>query len=434
MIAYLQLFTRLGSCVYWSDQLLAQQNTIYLADPTGMAEDLASIYAGRLDLIPNSTTIIQGFASTMASQINTPVQYANNTLGDLQAALQAPSAQPQTILPLLYADMVSNGQTVQSNVIATPIVAAAGSNIGNGILRFGTMNVLGITDERIINEVVSFRCTNSLYSRGAAGSERFSVCGSPSLPSPTFYGPLGTGNPTNLTVADSKTLLNNGNFETWTVANTPDNWTIIHGVPGTTILENIYNQHNGSACLELAGNGVATQIELNQIIAPAVGSNTIYAAGIWIRKMGTVTSGSTLAVTIKGAGAATQTICSIDPSTLTTSYQLYTVFWATSTTVGNSVPPDYQIDINWTSANAAGAAAVILIDDAVLVRPLNYGYVSYAIFEGSIPFAVGDTITSTTAVTISGTFQSWFARFEQFSLPSSLTPTISDALANSQPT
>jgi len=49
-------------------------------------------------------------------------------------------------------------------------------------------------------------------------------------------------------------MLNNGDFETFTVANTPDNWTVATGTIGTTLLENT-GYHRGAKCLRIKGDG-----------------------------------------------------------------------------------------------------------------------------------------------------------------------------------
>lgn len=429
---YGTLFAELGRAVYWSDFLIAQQNTIYLAAVTGMAADFQNLFGsfGDFALIPNIQTIVQSFANAMAGQVQTPVQIANNVLANLQADLNAPGTQPQQILPLLYADMVANNETVEHNVINAAVITPAASNVGNGVLVASNLNVLGITDERIFNQTVSFVCTQSLYSGGVAGGERFSVNGFPSLPSPAFYGPLGTGNPSSLTVADSQNRLTNGNFETWSGSpNAPQGWTVVAGTLVTNIVQNTANPHTGLSALEMLGDGATTTVSISQNIASQARANTVYCLSCWLRKAGSVSAGSTITISIQGTGAVTQTAVSLDPSTLTTAYQLFHIFYSSASNLGNGIPADYVCKISWTAANAAGSGAQVLIDDVVLVTPVVYGFTSYVLLAGSTGFVVGDSFTSTTSVYSSGAFQSWLARFMGAVLPSSPTPSIPDSLA-----
>lgn len=424
-LSYSTIFTRIGRATFWSNSLVAYQDTIYLADTFGMADDVLDVFNSARDLVLNFEQSVLGFAATMAGQIGTLTNVTNSVLASLQKDLNAPNTQAQTMLAYLYRQMVTDSQTVLENLIATPVVTPSGSNNGNGLLKASTINALGLTDQRSITQSVQFLCTQSQWSGGTALAERFSIVGYPQPSSPNLFQTQGNGNGS-ISVADSQNLISNGNFETWNVADTPTNWTISAGVAGVTIKENTALPHNGIAALSYTGNGVATTVTITQNISAQITSNTVYAIGVWVRKSGTVNAGSTFAITVTGTGAATQTVLSLDPNTLTTSYVLHWVFFATSSIVP---PSDYAVNISWTAANTAGASAVLLVDDLVLVRPTVYGSVQYAIFGGSTGFAVNDTITVATQVTSAGVFQTYFSRWFNFQLPSSATPSISDSLA-----
>lgn len=427
MINYTLQFSRMGRAAFWSNSLVAYQDTIYLAETFGMADDVLDVFNGARDLVLNFESSVIGFAATMAGQIGTLTGVTNSVLASLQKDLNAPGAQPSTILPYLYRQMVTDSQTVLENVIATPVVTPAGSNNGNGLLKTSTLNALGITDQRSITQSVQFLCTQSQWSGGSALAERFSIVGYPQPSSPNLFQTQGNGNGT-ISVADSQNLITNGNFETW-ASSAPSSWTVVAGVAGTTIVQNTALPHHpGGSALSFVGNGVATTVTISQNISSQIRANTVYALGVWVRKSGTVNAGSTLTISITGAGVSTQTVVSIDPTALMTSYELATVFFATSSIVP---PSNYAVNIAWTSANTAGATAVVLVDDIVLVRPTVYGSVQYAIFGGSTGFAVNDKITVATQVTSAGVFQTYFARWFNAQLPSASAGnnSISDALA-----
>jgi hypothetical protein len=424
-LQYSVIFGRIGRSTFWSNSLVAYQETIYLADTFGMADDVLDYFNSARELVLNFEQSVIGFAASMAGQISTLTNVTNAVLGSLQKDLNAPNTQAQTILAYLYRQMVIDGQTVQRNVIDAPVITPSGSNNGNGLLKASTLNVLGITDERSLTQSVQFLCTSSQWSGGTSLAEQFSIVGYPLPSSPNLFQTQGNGNGS-ISVADSQNLLSNGNFETWNVADTPTSWTIVAGVAGVTIKENTALPHNGLAALSYTGNGVATTVTISQNISGQVNSNVVYALGVWVRKSGTVNAGSTLTINITGTGVTTQTVLAIDPNTLTTSYVLHWVFFATQSIVP---PSDYAVNIAWTAANTAGASAVILVDDIVLVRPTVYGSVQYAIFGGSTGFAVNDSIFSVTNVSSVGVFQTYFGRWFNFQLPSSATPSISDSLA-----
>lgn len=422
------LFTQLGRVVAWCNTLTNYQNSIYLAANTGLADNLQTAFDTNRSPVNGFQSQVQGFASAMAGQVSQVQQIATPTLAQLQGALNAPSSNPQVILPLLAGYMVANSQTIQSTVPAAPTITPNGGNIGNDVLVISNLNEYGVVDETSINETVSLVCTSSQYSGGTAGAEQFSIVGQPTLSAST-YGVHGNGN-SSIRVTDSQNLVVNGNFETWSVANTPDGWTTT-GTIGVNILENTANPHSGTAALEMDGDGSTPTIGVSQVIAPLMRSQTVYVCSVWLRISGTVSSGSTLAVDLTGTGFSTQTIASIDPSTLTTSYQQYTLFFAMPTNAGGGVPADLTVNISWTSANSAGASAVILVDDLVVATPVNFGGMQYALFRGSVDPVVGDQYTVVTSLTSAGVFQSWFALWfgEVGQLPSSATPTISDSLA-----
>lgn len=424
-INYTTLFTELGRCVFWSNTLLTEQNTLFLAPTTGEADNLLTQYEGDRQFVPNFQVQVQSQATTMAAWVGQAVQIANNTLAGLQSALNAPNTNPATILPLLSAQMVVDSQTIEHSVITAPAITPGGSNVGNGVLLATTLNGMGVVDQRIGPETITFACISSQWSGGTAGAEVFTINGQPNTPGPNVYGNIGHGSGDQFSVADSRNKISNGNFETWTVTNTPTGWVTV-GTIGTNIKETTAVVHSGTAALELLGDGTTTTITLSQVVAPAIRANTLYAGSVWVRKGGTVTGGSTLAITVNGTGATTQTLLSLDPSTLTTSYIQYHLFFATASTVP---PSNYQVEINWTAANTAGASALIYVDDFVLALPTTFGYASYAIFRGSADFAVADSFAVVTAVTTPGVFQSFFVRWYNQFLNSSGSPTIADSLA-----
>lgn len=432
MINLTDLFTRLGRCADWTNALLDAQNSLFLG-PSGELINLQSAYLDRLDLVQGFTAQVIAQANQMAGWITSgPLTVANSTLADLQLALNAPNTSPSTILALLYAYMVENSASVQQTIINSPVVTPNGANVGNGVLLVSTLNALGITDERIINETVQLICTQSQWSGGTAGEEQFSLTGWPTLPSPANFGIPGNGNGPTMMVADASSAnLNNGNFETWSGSPLqPLGWTRSAGAAATVVRSNAI--HSGvnppSYACALTGDGATPTITLTQNIQQIfdTGSLTVFCAGIWLRKSGTVTAGSTLTVNVTGTGVSTETVLSIDPSTLTTSYVLYHLFFATTAI---TPPSDWSFNISWTAANVAGASAVILVDDVNLVQPTEFGYCQLALFRGSSDFAVGDVIDYATSIYSTGVFQSWFSRFYQAQLPSSATPTISDSLA-----
>ncbi len=245
-------FTMLGRCVYWSNTLLTNQNTLFLAPTTGEADNLLTQYESNRDLVTNFQNQVNSQAVSMSSWVGQVVQIATSTLQSLQADLNAPTNNVNQIIPLLAAQMVIDSQTIEHTVITTPVVTPSGSNVGNGVLLVSIIDIFGNPDQRITPETVSVRCTSDQWTGTQPGAEQFSITGLPTF-SPNVYGSPGHGQGPTIRVADSQNQVTNGNFETFNPANTPQSWTRVSGTIGTNIKKST-TAHSGSAALEFDGD------------------------------------------------------------------------------------------------------------------------------------------------------------------------------------
>ena len=422
-INYTTLFTRLGRIVKAVNDLLAFGGTTLPA----LYDDILDEYEARRDLVP--TLGVSGEANARAVQgwVNGLKAAADKTLADLQLDLNAPSASVATILPLLVADMAANSESVRKNGVSAPSVSAGGGNVGSGSLKASVKAVGGVDDERVIDEVVELVCTADQFTGASAAGETFSITGYPSRPA-ADPGKRGNGTGPSMTVEDANNKLLNGDFETFTVANTPDSWTLGTGaVAGGTVKQETSNVHRGSAALHLDGDGSTTSVTISQTPAGGVlAASTTYAVGVWLRKGGTVTGGSTLVVRVTGTGFSTVNLFNADPATLTTSYVLYAAFINTPA----NLPSNLKVEVVWSSADTAGALADLYLDDFVVAVPTAFGHVQYAVFAGATAFIKGDVFSVTNDNDYAGVFQTFFGRFYDTALPSvSSSETQADSLA-----
>jgi hypothetical protein len=432
-INYTTLFTRLGKIVKWVNNWLDYQGGQLFSDSIsgGAADDVLDQYEDRRDLVTGLQEDVQAFAGSVAGWESRYKTYADRTLADLQADLNSPSADPATILPLMIIDMVDNNQTVNANAISAATVTPDGGNTGNGQLLVSIQNADGADDERIISETILVKCTSDQFNGGTAGGETFSIVG---LPDNGVYSAKTRGNGTgpSITVSDESggNKLSNGDFETFSVANTPDSWDVGAGVIGTNIFKETVNLHTGSSALKLQSDASATTITLTQSIDAL--PRTKYGVGIWVRKNGTFGAGVTnLQISIKGTGFSTVDLFNADPTTLTTSYVFKKSGSDGFINIPANVPAGLQLEITWTAANLANAGAQILIDDAAVVEAVDFGHATYALFRGNTDFVVGDKFVVVTANDYGGVFQTFFGRFYDVQLPSddSAGETLSDTLA-----
>lgn len=418
-------FARLGPVVKVTNDLLTLQGT-YRGEGAE-ADAILDAYEDKRELVQPVLASFDGLAAQMAGQVGQLKAVADRTLGDLQLDLNSPTAQPTDVLPRLYEEMVLAGDTVQASTVGTPTVTAVAGNTGSGVLVASKVDALGRDAETSITELVRFTCASDQYGGGTAGGERFTVVGYPTLPA-NNYGTRGNGAGGSLTVlnAGGGNKLTGGGFDTFTVANTPDSWTLDAGAAGTNIFSEATNIHGTSGkALKLQGNASTATVTLSQSVLSSAAVGTRYAAGVWLRKgSGTFASGSTLTVRVTDGASYNQVLYSADPSTLTTTYALSSAFYNT----GETLPATLKYQITWTTAGGVASTGQIFIDDAAVGVAYEFGGIRYALFRGAVDFTAGDAFTSATTNT-GGVFQTYFARFFGFQLPSSGSPTQADALA-----
>ncbi len=426
-ISIATLFARLGKIIKTYNANLALQGTTLLGSGSG-ADEILDEYNARRDLVPTCQQDFTGMAGAVAGWNSRLKSYADATLADLQADLDAPSSSPSTILPLLAQHMVGTSDTINASTISTPTYSAGGSNAGNGTLVLSKKNLAGVDDERIISEVLAMTCITDAPSLSAtAGSESFSLVGYPKFNNVNAYGTLGSGVGPTIVCGDNSNLLTNGTFETWTVTNVPDNWTPVGTV--TTNYLRVATPHRGTYGLALKSNASAATISMTQSIASVVKTQTIYALGVWLRRSGSLTGSSVIQVRVTGTSFSTVFAINANPTSLTTSYAFYSVVFPT----GLTIPSDLSVCVEWGTVGAISSGDQIFVDDIVLQPMTAFSHVQYALFSGTDAgnWIKGDTLTVTTAKSASGVFQDFFSRVYDVALPSdaAASETISDSLA-----
>ncbi len=136
--------------------------------------------------------------------------------------------------------MLAPTSSILKPAVGVTIAAVAG-NVGTGVFRASVVNPTdGLVYDYTIAEEAPLVCTAHSYPGGAtaAGNEVFTWAGDPAARNDLAYEwPLGSGEVAAVTVMDTNGgLVTNGDFQTFTVADTPDDWTLTSGVPGVTIL------------------------------------------------------------------------------------------------------------------------------------------------------------------------------------------------------
>ena len=427
---YQALFTKIGVLIRQQNLWIAYQKTNGAESLLGTgfgADKILTAYgsAGRY-LVPTVQQQFTSFAANVQAWAKYLTGVSLTTFRDIQSALSCPSNNIQTILQYMIEDMPLVPETVAKNTVSVGSVTAGAANVGNGKLVLSGNTVTGIPNETILNETIFLKCVQD-QSGGTAGAESFVISGYPTS-APENYLPQGSGSQTVTVSSESgNNLLVNGDFEKFTVTNTPDSWTVVAGTVGTNIFKDTTNLNgaHSTAALRLTSDATATTITLKQVL-PVVNMlpNTMYCIGGYLLKSSA--SGGTFIIRVTGTGLTAANLFSANPSTLTSSYVLHTLFFVTPTII----PPDYRVEITWTSANASSAGTYVSLDDFSLSQTFVQGGVNGCLFRGSVDFVKNDTLTYATTNDNAGVIQTWMGRFYGVQLPSTGgTPTILDSLA-----
>lgn len=340
------------------------------------------------------------------------------------------------------AQMVSTSQSIQRATLGST-VTVGGSNDGNTKVFVSTTNVYGDPLDSTFAETMTVTCT----SQGSGFASSFSVVGQPLVATTAYNWPGGSGTSATLTAVDPAVdgIVTNSSLDTFTVANTPDDWSIINGSAGSTVFKSasggvrtgtnaVYLQSDGSSATKLAQ-------------AVTLTANTVYAVTFQVKMNSNSASGTlviqlydtaTAAVITNDAGTSLQASYNLNGGAgeVTTSYQLLTVFFSTP----RQIPASLQLRIGYGTAGVSTRQLTFCNVQVYAATPL-YG-ASGTGTSGPFAIAVANTTYSaindsyTIAFTNSLTAQSFVWGLERvYALrgqglyaPSSLSPTISEGL------
>lgn len=349
----------------------------------------------------------------------------------------------------LIRQMRASSDDVKRCTVASS-ASAFSTNKGNGAIVLTVTRGDGLPQENLIAETGRFECVaDSFTDSAAAGNEGFTYLGPPisagvfdydypgysgaeasfSAIAPDVFGDLGT-------------QVTNGDFETFTVANTPDDWTITVGTPGTHLLEDTSVFYTGTSSLKVPGS--ATLLNISQALTETR-PITAYAFHCWLRTSGVPAAGVlTIDLYSPSAAAVVADDQSVNNSTTVSLPGLSGATWTAASAVfrmPRNPPSDTVLRIRMTTALSGGTDLNL---DQLCIAPVNVPYPGgpgIAVFAGSVNFAIGDgwTIASTNnqgGATYGATFQVLFDRFFQMRerllvLPSDASPTIADTLITS---
>lgn len=438
-VDYQDLFGNLGKIIVWVNEATARIGDWDDAE----REILDSFEASEQEVAVHPLIeTVDSIQSSLASLRPTLSQICDLRLQDYDSVvgpLLIPQNDIQSVLRAIIFDFVTTSNSVRANVVTVGTVTAGSLNQGNGTVLITDKldgssvpiaggsahpSMLNRLTELSVSETITVRCTSDSYADGlTAGEEQFSISGQLPLDSAWAEGVPGSGNGPSMGTLQAGAILQNMNFEEWSVTDTPDSWDIISGAVTTNIAResNASNIYRGTYGLKLIGTDVA--IVLSQSI-PVSSLVPLQRYCLSLRYKATATEvGKDFIVVFEGTNYNQTTGELFQPGSanLATSWTLAYFF----VTMPSEIPSDFALKIKWY-----GATEDIYIDDIGFAPVVWHNGLGFVAVAGFTPFTKEDLFTSAVVNSNSGIIQSFFVRNYGVQLPSSVaSPTISDNLA-----
>lgn len=360
----------------------------------------------------------------------------------------------QQALEELIRQMIANSQSVPICTVGATAAAVSGI-VGTGQVVLSTKRADGRQADLTHVEVGNLTCTADAQGGTAvAAAEPWSFKGKYPAANPLFYDwPAGSGGSQALTTIDSQldnsgNLLTNSGFETFTVANTPDKWTLVTGTAGTHFFSEASVFHRGTKSLRLAGDG-SSQHKLRQTFDDTTNGTTgkllpttAYAVALWIQKTSPM-SGVTL--NLKLVDGSNATVNDDQGTANAFTFDVGGVAEDAWVTVSGTfrtpklLPSTLKLEIS-ISGTAITNLENVYLDSLALGRhtALYTGGPLAAMFAGATSWKLADRYTITTTNNYAGTtlaytwqwvFNRWYGmRALDLLLPTHASPTLADSL------
>ena len=451
------LFTRLGTLIYFMDQvrthqanlktLLANVQLEYSSADAWMIDALTGGIEYRIEEAGGVLADVR--AAAEKTLIEMCWKEANDVANNTQAMR---SKTVYEALVWLIREMRKSSEDVNASTISKSSTTFGASNVAVGA-RFvwltKTQNAIlgGMTDyENIRGEVLEARCVlDSVSGAVNPGSEIIEVRGQVAYPGLDYRFPAGSGTVTRLTTICAsvdagpmgQNILTNSDLEDQTT-NLPDNWTIVTGTAGThfsteTTAANVFR---GSKSLKLI-HGTGGTFNIRQQLGSATGTfgrvtpDRPYVIAFAIKT--DASAAGVIRVSLKdGSGNIIDSGNAAYSYTLTASLA-YTVVTQTIRTPIN-VPSTCYVHLESTTTISGGSAYIdeIIIAELISIAP---GGQAIGMIAGSTDFRVDDSGRFYFTNDLAGKFQTGFDRLfdlygKGLQLPSDTTntETISDTL------
>ena len=416
---------------------------LYAYNLGGQQDDLGSI----IDQYSSAQNSLFGLRSNLAS-------VAQSRLLDPVTMLQPLSIQNsniQTLIASLISQMVIDAATIKGNICTAGSVTAAAANIGNGLVLNSIvldgyqtpktgMNAHiaynGVNSQVTVNETMKLTCTADSYTDGrTAGQESFSWTGG--VPNTNVWATgqggyvltEGSGIGPTVSTLNAQNYVLNSNFETFTVTNVPDNWTVV-GTAGTDVFKETSNVYRGLASVKIIGDGATATVGITQALTVSqLKPRQRYCLAFWYKSVSNDTSSQSFTVQFTGTGYS-----AASSEKFTVLGNAYAAGWTLASFFINlpaNLPSNWTLSIEITGTPNSGKGVYV---DSLAFGPVQYfGGVSAVVLAGSTNFVRGDIFSFPVTNDNSGLFSDFFRKGFTCQLPAvvngSGAETIPDDLA-----
>lgn len=439
------LFNRLGAI----GNVLNKANTFRGAYTTGnlpyIAAAAAALFDGANDSIRIAALNLMSDLRNAQSQGGAACALAQAAaVKTLVAMFDADSRLPTANTDYALAALLKQMATATTSKVGANTISATltqTSCTGTGTVVCGTKSPYGQILENILAETILLTVDSSgrVVASGASKvADKLS-----------YLWPAGSGGVIQLTPIESATcgFITNGDFETFTVANTPDGWTLgTNNTPGTTIYSSTSPVFCGSKCLKFQGTG--TQVfHITRTLDAVPSVHKVYALNCWVRVPAGVVGPNSLVININDSSGS-PTVTDEAGNAASKTLDLTTLVADTWTPVNMLFAPKeparsaVQIDIYHSAALDSGVPFYIdeiSIGLATQLDSSNPGGTPFlAAFQGGADFVEHDGGPGTVFKMViannrSGLWQLLFDKLFDMSskgliLPTSGTTTISEGL------
>lgn len=392
------LFDRLGAIVYLIDTINGRRGGSSAGDYPKEVADILTTYDGASNNIRSAVknllsqlTSLQSGHNAMLTALRTAAQ--TDLIESFHADDPLPVKDVETALKRLIKQMkTATTRYVASNTISASTTST--SNTGTGAIVASVKDSDGTPLENILAEDLEITVTST----ATAGSETLRLRGEAAQTDKLHFSwPEGSAADTSITAIDASGTANkltNGDFEDFTVANTPDGWTIAVGAAGTDILSEASTVYKGSKALEFDGDA-STLSQIYQAITSAqVASRTPYCVNFWAKVDVAPAAGALVIDLHDGSNVITDEAgnnitTTIDLTTLGTTYVAKQLIFS----LPEPLPSTMRLRIRLSTALSSGSS--LFIDHMALAAMTKIGntpgHTPYvAAFSGATNWALDD--------------------------------------------